>query len=59
MHAFRTVYRVNGMQGFAKGLTARVFMAAPATAVSWSVYEFFKESFGLKTDPEDGPHHCC
>ena len=24
MHAFRTVYRVNGMQGFAKGLTVRV-----------------------------------
>lgn len=45
VHAFRTVYRVGGLQGFFKGAQARVIYQMPSTAISWSVYEFFK--YGL------------
>ncbi|XP_056147723.1 mitoferrin-2 [Lampris incognitus] len=41
-HAFRTVYRLGGLQGFFKGVQARVIYQMPSTAISWSVYEFFK-----------------
>ncbi|XP_038046195.1 mitoferrin-1-like [Patiria miniata] len=42
VNAFRTVYRMNGVRGYFKGLHARVIFQVPATALSWSVYEFFK-----------------
>jgi solute carrier family 25 iron transporter 28/37 len=42
VNAFRTVYRLNGFRGYFKGLQARVIFQVPATALSWSVYEFFK-----------------
>jgi solute carrier family 25 iron transporter 28/37 len=42
--AMRTIYSVGGLSGFAKGLTARVAFTAPAAAISWSVYEFFKHT---------------
>ncbi|XP_027862744.1 mitoferrin-2 [Xiphophorus couchianus] len=45
VHAFRTVYRLGGLQGFFKGAQARVIYQMPSTAISWSVYEFFK--YGL------------
>ncbi|XP_038848040.1 mitoferrin-2-like isoform X1 [Salvelinus namaycush] len=41
-HAFRTVYRLGGLPGFFKGVQARVIYQMPSTAISWSVYEFFK-----------------
>ncbi|XP_053188687.1 mitoferrin-2 [Scomber japonicus] len=44
-HAFRTVYRLGGLQGFFRGVQARVIYQMPSTAISWSVYEFFK--YGL------------
>ncbi|CAF98715.1 unnamed protein product, partial [Tetraodon nigroviridis] len=44
-HAFRTVYRLGGLRGFFKGVQARVIYQMPSTAISWSVYEFFK--YGL------------
>lgn len=44
-HAFRTVYRLGGLKGFFKGAQARVIYQMPSTAISWSVYEFFK--YGL------------
>ncbi|XP_061602070.1 mitoferrin-2 [Cololabis saira] len=44
-HAFRTVYRLGGLQGFFKGVQARIIYQMPSTAISWSVYEFFK--YGL------------
>lgn len=44
-HAFRTVYRLGGLKGFFKGAQARVIYQIPSTAISWSVYEFFK--YGL------------
>uniref|UniRef100_A0A1A7YLN2 Solute carrier family 25 (Mitochondrial iron transporter), member 28 n=1 Tax=Iconisemion striatum TaxID=60296 RepID=A0A1A7YLN2_9TELE len=44
-HAFRTVYRLGGLPGFLRGVQARVIYQMPSTAISWSVYEFFK--YGL------------
>ncbi|XP_068614965.1 mitoferrin-2-like [Brachionichthys hirsutus] len=41
-HAFRTVYRLGGLRGFFRGVQARVIYQMPSTAISWSVYEFFK-----------------
>jgi len=41
-NAFRTVYRLGGVRGFFKGVQARVIYQMPSTAISWSVYEFFK-----------------
>ncbi|XP_071828307.1 mitoferrin-1-like [Apostichopus japonicus] len=43
-NAFRTVYHKQGLKGYFKGLQARVIFQMPATALSWSVYEFFKYS---------------
>uniref|UniRef100_A0A8C6SHI2 Solute carrier family 25 member 28 n=1 Tax=Neogobius melanostomus TaxID=47308 RepID=A0A8C6SHI2_9GOBI len=40
--AFRTVYRTGGSAAFFKGVQARVIYQMPSTAISWSVYEFFK-----------------
>lgn len=40
--AFRTVYRMGGMPAFFKGVQARVIYQMPSTAISWSIYEFFK-----------------
>lgn len=40
--AFRTVYRMGGVPAFFKGVQARVIYQMPSTAISWSVYEFFK-----------------
>ncbi|CAN9510760.1 unnamed protein product [Ophioblennius macclurei] len=40
--AFRTVYRTGGTPAFFKGVQARVIYQMPSTAISWSVYEFFK-----------------
>ncbi|KAM9313729.1 mitoferrin-2-like isoform 2-T3 [Pholidichthys leucotaenia] len=40
--AFRTVYRMGGVPTFFKGVQARVIYQMPSTAISWSVYEFFK-----------------
>ncbi|KAI1887036.1 hypothetical protein AGOR_G00201900 [Albula goreensis] len=41
-HAFRTVYRLGGVPAYFKGVQARVIFQMPSTAISWSVYEFFK-----------------
>ncbi|KAJ8001678.1 hypothetical protein DPEC_G00171950 [Dallia pectoralis] len=40
--AFRTVYRSGGGAAFFKGVQARIIYQMPSTAISWSVYEFFK-----------------
>lgn len=53
--AIPTVYRVAGIRGFFRGLWPRVLYQAPATAVSWTVYEFFKQflNFGSEPDKDD------
>lgn len=40
--AFRTVYRMGGVPAFFRGVQARIIYQMPSTAISWSVYEFFK-----------------
>eukprot|EP00051_Salpingoeca_urceolata_P009080 m.111422 g.111422 ORF g.111422 m.111422 type:complete len:322 (+) comp16116_c1_seq2:374-1339(+) len=40
--ALSTIHRLSGPSGFFKGVSARILFTAPATAISWSVYEFFK-----------------
>ncbi|KAK5882418.1 hypothetical protein CesoFtcFv8_021005 [Champsocephalus esox] len=50
-HAFRTVYRLGGLPGFFKGVQARIIYQMPSTAISWSVYEFFK--YGLTKHQND------
>ena len=40
--ACRTVYEFRGFRGFFNGISARVIYQMPSTAISWSVYEFFK-----------------
>ena len=51
--ALCAVYQVDGLKTFFRGVTARVLYQMPSTAISWSVYEFFKyilygQSFGSK-----------
>ncbi|KAL0964631.1 hypothetical protein UPYG_G00326750 [Umbra pygmaea] len=50
-HAFRTVYGLGGLPGFFKGVQARVIYQMPSTAISWSVYEFFK--YGITKHQHD------
>ena len=42
LQAIATVYRCRGVRGYFSGMTARMVFQTPATAISWSVYEFFK-----------------
>lgn len=49
-HALKQIYKIRGLNGYFRGLTARVVFQMPSTAISWSVYEFLKFSFGLKED---------
>lgn len=47
----KIVHQMNGLSGYFKGLQARVVFQMPATAIAWSVYEFFKY-FITKTHAE-------
>ncbi|KAG9510529.1 Mitoferrin-1, partial [Fragariocoptes setiger] len=40
--AMSIIYRCCGFRGYFQGIKARVVFAIPSTAISWSVYEFFK-----------------
>jgi len=57
--AFRAVYNGSGYGGFLKGLSARVALAAPATAVSWTVYEFFKHVLPGHAHDINSEEKCC
>lgn len=46
--AASTIYKCCGYRGFFRGLTARVMYSMPSTAISWSVYEFFKYSLNQR-----------
>ena len=48
--AFRTIYEYQGVSGYFRGLIARVIFQIPSTAISWSVYEFFKFFISQKTN---------
>ena len=47
-NALVKIYKINGVQGYFKGVTARVVYQVPSTAICWSVYEFFKHTLRLK-----------
>lgn len=51
--AIKTVYQFRGFSGFMQGVSARVIFQAPSTAISWSVYEFFKFFLTTKTNNTD------
>lgn len=42
LDAARLVLALHGLRGFLRGTGARVLSAVPGTAISWSVYEYFK-----------------
>ncbi|XP_043269387.1 mitoferrin-1-like [Venturia canescens] len=61
--AFKQVYRFGGLQGYFRGLNARIIYQMPATTICWSTYEFFKyvlqgksdeTRFGTETDDSSG-----
>ncbi|KAL5022579.1 hypothetical protein ScPMuIL_001734 [Solemya velum] len=51
--AFKTVYEFQGIPGYFRGLQARVVMQIPATAISWSTYEFFKYFIAKRSAAND------
>jgi len=53
VNALRTIYNMHGVLGFFRGMRARVIFQMPSTAVSWSVYEFFKYSLSLQITEEE------
>ncbi|KAJ2844047.1 Fe(2+) transporter [Coemansia erecta] len=42
MTAAKIIYRKQGMSGFLRGMRPRVIANMPATAISWTTYEYFK-----------------
>ncbi|XP_042905793.1 mitoferrin-1 [Parasteatoda tepidariorum] len=46
--ALVTVYKMQGLKGFTRGMKARVMHHVPSTAICWCVYEFFKHYFSEK-----------
>lgn len=53
VNAFRTIYSMHGVRGYFRGVTARVLFQIPSTAISWSVYEFFKHNLSLQITEEE------
>lgn len=51
--AVTTIYNAKGLRGFASGAQARVLFHIPSTAISWSVYEFFKHSLSKDARVDD------
>lgn len=52
--AIKIVYDYYGYKGFLRGYKPRVLTHMPSTAISWSVYEYFK--FFLKGDSQHSRH---
>ncbi|XP_002167044.1 mitoferrin-1 [Hydra vulgaris] len=51
--ALKTVYKLQGIYGYFRGTQARIVYHMPSCAISWSVYEFFKNSLSLKISDEE------
>lgn len=47
------IYRAEGLRGFYKGIMPRTIFQIPGTAVSWSVYEYFKHSLKNRSKSSD------
>lgn len=52
--AFNTIYGLTGWRGFVRGMRPRVLFTMPGTAISWSVYEFFKHHLSA-ADEDQAP----
>ncbi|MCL4123598.1 UNVERIFIED_CONTAM: hypothetical protein GTU68_009197 [Idotea baltica] len=52
VNAFRTIYAMQGLAGFTRGMQARILYQMPGTAISWSIYELFKHQLITKTKTE-------
>jgi len=48
--AVKIIYRTEGYRGFLKGIMPRTLFQVPGTAISWSVYEYFKNRLKKKQD---------
>ena len=53
-HVYILILQIRGFAGFYRGIQARVIFQVPATAISWSVYETFKN---LLTNNEGDNYH--
>jgi solute carrier family 25 iron transporter 28/37 len=49
IHAIRTVYKLGGLSGYFRGMSARVLYQMPSTAICWSTYEFVKYILSSRT----------
>ena len=56
IEAFKLVYQFHGFSGYFRGLQARILFQMPATAISWSVYEFFKYVLAQENKTDDGKY---
>jgi solute carrier family 25 iron transporter 28/37 len=43
MSTMKTIFREEGVRGFVKGVFPRILAQAPASAISWTVYEMMKK----------------
>lgn len=50
--AVKIIYRTEGYRGFFKGILPRTIFQVPGTAVSWSVYEYFKHRLKKKNEKD-------
>lgn len=55
--ALRTIYLMNGIPGFFKGIHARILYQMPGTAISWSIYELFKHHLSTTNKNDSPPPH--
>lgn len=55
--ALRTIYLMNGIPGFFKGIHARILYQMPGTAISWSIYELFKHQLSKASRSDSAPSH--
>ncbi len=51
-NALKSIYQLEGMRGYFRGLQARVVYQMPSCAICWSVYEFFKHNLSLSPEEE-------
>uniref|UniRef100_G3MT50 Mitoferrin n=2 Tax=Amblyomma TaxID=6942 RepID=G3MT50_AMBMU len=52
INAAKTIYSCCGLKGYFRGMQARVLFQMPGTAISWSVYEFFKANLNRRSSRE-------
>eukprot|EP00794_Sanderia_malayensis_P005693 gene5693-6394_t len=51
-NAMSSIYKLQGIKGYFRGIRARVIYQIPSCAICWSVYEFFKHSLSLSPEEQ-------